>query len=159
MRAYLEDPSLPQYTVEGVLRGPTVRLEYEQAIAIGGIGECLAATANKNWGKGPQVLPLEVDDWFYADRVTYIFKAGSLYNRRFHQRRRMKQLLGKNRALVGDAKSSTKADFLKGLTGEQAKALRRAFRVSPGEFWRAANGATFLALPPEFVQEELDFGG
>ena len=26
MRAYIEDPSLPQYTVEGVLRGPTVRL-------------------------------------------------------------------------------------------------------------------------------------
>ena len=29
-------------------------LEYEQAIAIGGIGECLAATASKNWGDGPQ---------------------------------------------------------------------------------------------------------
>lgn len=113
MRTYIEDPSLPQYTAESVLRSPTVRVEFEQAIAIGGIGECLAATANKTWGDGPQILPLGAEDWFYADRITYLFKAGSLYNRRFHQRRQMKQLPGKNRALVGEAKSSTKADFLK----------------------------------------------
>jgi hypothetical protein len=59
MKEYINDPALPQYTAQGVLRCPTVRVEYEQAIAIGGIGECLAATKGKTWGDGPQVLPLE----------------------------------------------------------------------------------------------------
>jgi hypothetical protein len=157
MRAYIKDQSLPQYTVESVLRNPTVRVEYEQAIAIGGIGECLAATASKNWGEGPSVLPLEVDDWFYADRITYLFRSNSLYNRRFHQRRRMKKLLGVHQPLVGEAKSSTKELFLKHLTNEQIKAIQRVFHVGPGEFWRAAKGRTFLTLPPEFIQTDLEF--
>jgi len=158
MRAYMEDPST-LHTVESVLRSPTVRVEYEQAIAIGGIGECLTATKGRNWGDGPQVLPLEPDDFFYPDRITYRFKENSLYNRRFNQRRRLKKLLGANRKLVGDAKSSTKEMFLKHLTSEQAAAIRRVFHVGPGEFWRAAKGAAFLWLPPEFKQGELDFEG
>ncbi|MBI2806033.1 MAG: hypothetical protein HYX68_13720 [Planctomycetes bacterium] len=134
-----------------------MRIEYEQAVAIGGIGECLAATSGKSWGNGPQVLPLNVDDWFFPDRITYRFKEGSLYNRRFNQRRRLKKLLSKNRKLVGDAKSSTKGDFLKYLTADEAKAIRRILGVGPGEFWRAAHGAVFLALPPELKQGELEF--
>src|SRR5205823_5416938 len=63
MRSYIEDPLMP-HTVESVLRNPTVRVEFEQAIAIGGVGECLAATKTKNWGAGSSVLPLEVGDWF-----------------------------------------------------------------------------------------------
>lgn len=157
MRAYIDDPTMP-YTVESVARCPTVRVEYEQAIAIGGIGECLAATKSKNWGAGPSVMPLQADDWFYPDRITYHFRPNSLYNRRFHQRRRMKALLGRHRSLVGEAKSSSKELFLKHLTNEQVVAIRRIFQVGPGIFWRAANGATFLSLPPEWVQGELDFG-
>lgn len=158
MQGYIADPALPLCTVESVLRNPTVRVEYEQAIAFGGIGECLAATSAKSWGDGPWVLPLEPDDWFYPDRITYRFKKNSLYNRRFEQRRRLKKLLGKNRKLVGEAKSSTKEDFLKGLMKEQATAIRRILGVDPGAFWRAANGKSFLSLPPDIVQGELDFG-
>jgi hypothetical protein len=157
MQEYLADPS-SMHTVESILRSPTVRVEYEQAIAIGGIGECLAATKNKNWGKGPWVMPLEPDDWFDARRITYLFRPNSLYNKRYHQRRRMKRLLKSNRALVGEAKSSTKEMFLKHLTEEQAWAIRRVFHVGPGEFWRAAKGKAWLSLPPELVQGELDFG-
>ena len=72
MRAYIEDPST-LHTVESVLRSPTVRVEFEQAVAIGGIGECLSATTNKNWGGAPQLLPLEPDDFLYPDRITYVF--------------------------------------------------------------------------------------
>ena len=157
VQEYIADPRIPQWFVESVLRNPTVRIEYEQAIAIGGIGECLAATAGKSWGSGPQVLPLDAADWFFPDRITYRFKEGSVYNRRFNQRRRLKKLLGKNRKLVGDAKSSTKGDFLKHLTREEAKAIRRILGVGPGEFWRAATGAVFLGLPPELIQGELEF--
>ena len=137
---YLADPS-SLHTVETVLRCPTVRVEYEQAIAIGGIGECLAATKNKVWGAGPSVMPLEPDDFFYPDRITYLFRATSIYNRRFHQRRRMKALLGIHRKLVGEAKSNTKELFLRHLTAEQIKAIERVFHVGPGMFWRAAKGA------------------
>ena len=157
MRSYIDDPSSP-YTAESVVRNPTVRVEYEQAIAIGGIGECLAATKSKNWGAGPSVMPLEIDDWFYPDRITYLFRPNSLYNRRFHQRRRMKKLLGRHRSLVEEAKASTKELFLKHLTSEQRTAIHRIFHVGPGMFWRAAKGTTFLSLPAEFAQGELDFG-
>ncbi len=157
VQEYIADPNIPQWSVGSVRRNPTVRIEYEQAIAFGGIGECLAATAGKSWGHGPQVLPLEAEDWFFPDRITYRFKEGSVYNRRFNQRRRLKKLLGRNRKLVGDAKSSTKADFLKHLTAEEAKAIRRLLGVGPGEFWRAATGAVFLGLSPEMIQGELEF--
>lgn len=157
MQTYLADPST-LHTVESILRSPTVRVEYEQAVAIGGIGECLSATKNKNWGEGPRVMPLEPDDFFYPDRITFRFASSSLYNRRFHQRRRMKRLLGDHRKLVGEAKSSTKELFLRDLTSEQIKAINRAFHVGPGEFWRAAKGKAWLNLPPEFRQGELDFG-
>lgn len=48
-------------------------------------------------------------------RITYVFRSNSLYNRRFHHRRQMKKLLRLHRKLVGDAKSETKAMFLKHL--------------------------------------------
>lgn len=147
------------WTVESVFRNPTVRVEFEQAISIGGIGECLEATKNKHWGAGPWIMPLEPDDWFHSQRITYLFRDNSLYNRRFHQRRRLKKLLGKeNRPLVGEAKASTKRDFLKFLTEDQARAIRRIIEVEPGEFWRAAKGRAFLDLPAEYFQPELDFG-
>lgn len=157
MQSYIDDPTSP-HTVESVRRNPTVRVEYEQAIAIGGIGECLAATKTKNWGSGPSVMPLDMDDWFYPDRITYLFRSNSLYNRRFHQRRRMKQLLGIHRALVGEAMADTKKRFLAQLTTEQMTAIQRVLRVGPERFWRAAKGRVFLDLPLEFVQGELDFG-
>lgn len=143
MQELIADPK-SMHTVESVLVSPTVRVEFEQAIAIGGIGECLAAAKSKNWGGPPRVMPLEPDDWFYENRITYRFASNSLYNRRFHQRRRMKKLLGENRKLVGEAKSLTKELFLRDLTADQIKAINRVFHVGPGEFWRAANGKAFL---------------
>src|SRR5262245_55877507 len=81
-------------TNEGIRHAPIVRIEYEQAVAIGGLGETIAATKNKSWGEGPWIAPLHVDDEFFTDRITYIYRENSLYNRRFEQRRRLKELLG-----------------------------------------------------------------
>lgn len=47
---YIADPELPMYSEAAVRRDPVVRIEYEQAIAIRGMGECLAATRSKHWG-------------------------------------------------------------------------------------------------------------
>lgn len=157
MQHYLADPTLP-YTVESVTCSPTVRVEYEQAIAIGDLGSCLSATKSKHWGHGPSVMPLEPDDAFLPDRVTYIYRENSLYNRRFEQRRRLKELFGKrNRPLVETAKRRTKTLFLELLTKEQAETIRRVLNIGPAEFWRACRGRVFIGLPPRLVQLEFDF--
>jgi hypothetical protein len=139
-----------------VRRSPIVRVEFDQAIAIGGIGETLDATRSKHWGDGPWIMPLEPDDDFFPERITYLYRSNSLYNRRFEQRQRLKQLLGKNRKLVGEAKYFTKSLFLKKLTRDQAAAIRRCLNVEPGDFWRAVNGK-FLNLPKRSIRREFEF--
>lgn len=153
----IADPAMP-YTVESVTRSPTVRVEYEQAIAIGDLGTCLAATRNKYWGAGPDILPLEPEDEFHPFRVTYVYRTNSLYNRRFEQRIRLKELLGKrHRALVGAAKCFSKMLFLRQLTVQQAAAIRRILAVEPSDFWRACQGKKFIPLPGRTVQRTFDF--
>jgi hypothetical protein len=157
MQQYIADPALP-YTAESVRVSPTVRVEFEQAIAIGDLGSCLSATASKRWGDGPWLMPLQSDDEFFPDRVTYIYRPNSLYNRRFEQRRRLKELLGKRlRPLVETAKRRTKTLFIDHLAAEEARAIRRILGVDPGKFWRACVGREFLDLPPRLVQQEFDF--
>lgn len=157
MQQYIVDESLPCITEESARRSPVVRVEYEQAIAIGDIGSALSATQSKHWGNGPQILPLERDDWFYARFVTYQYRENSLYNRRFEQRRRLKELIGRRwRPLVEQAKRFTKTIFLRDLTDEQARAIQRILNMEPGEFWRAAKGK-LIELSPRLIQREFDF--
>jgi hypothetical protein len=80
IRSFIASPNLP-YTEEGERRSPTVRVEYDEAFAIGGIGECLQATRNKHWGAGPNVHPLRPDDPVDPVRILYVFKPNSVYNR------------------------------------------------------------------------------
>ncbi|HUY90836.1 MAG TPA: hypothetical protein VMV10_19025 [Pirellulales bacterium] len=158
VRELIADPILP-YTEEPLRRWPIVRIEYEQAFAVGTIGECLDATKHKHWGDGPWILPLEPDDPVSAERILYVYKPESLYNRRFEQRRRLKELLGKkHRPLVGKAMRMRKKDYLAGLTTDDVRAVRERIKVEPGDLWRAARGKLFLVLPPRIVQLEFDFG-
>ena len=93
-------------------------------------------------------------------RITYVYKEGSLYNRRFHQRKRMKELLGReHRPLVERAKyhRHTQRMFLAALTDDQARRIQRCLNVDPVTFWRACRGKIFLDLPPRQIQLELDF--
>jgi hypothetical protein len=141
-------------------RNPTVRVEYDEAFAIGGIGESLQATKNKSWGDGPYIHPLKPDDPVDPMYILYVFKPNSLYNRRFEQRRRMKELLGRHyRKLVERAKyhRHTKKMFLESLSADEAHAIQRILDVDPGEFWRAARGKSFISLPPRQVQLLFDF--
>lgn len=155
----IESAQLP-FTEESERRDPTCRIEYEEAFAIGGIGECLHATRNKNWGDGPYIHPLRPDDPVDPMYILYVFRESSLYNRRFQQRQRMKELLGRRyRSLVQKAKyhRHTKKMFLESLTDEQAWAIRRILDVDPGTFWQACRGKRFLDLPKRPVQLLLDF--
>lgn len=154
----IADPTLP-YSVESLRRHPIVRVDFEQAFAIGGIGECLDATKSKHWGDGPSVMPLQPDDPVAPDRILYVYKPESLYNRRFLQRRRLKELLGKkHRPLIGKAMAMCKRDFLADVTEAESRAVRQCVNASVGDLWRAARGKLFLTLPPRIVQLELEMG-
>lgn len=148
------------WTSERVRRNPTVCVEFEQAIAIGGIGETVAATQSKYWGAGPWIMPLAPDDEFFPERITYFYRENSLYNRRFEQRRRLKELLGqRHRGLVGHAQHRliTKSIFLRDLTQEQTRAIERLLNIAPTDFWRACRGKQFLSLPVRDIQRQLPF--
>ncbi len=156
----IEDDRHPFWTRELCIASPTVRVEYEQAIAFGSIGETLYATRSKHWGDGPYIHPLKPDDWFYPERITYRFRETSIYNRRYEQRRRMKELLGKrNRHLVEAAKyhRHTLAVFLQNLSEHDRRVIERVFSVDPQTFRRACRGKTFLDLPPRMTQLVLPF--
>lgn len=105
IQAYLADPRpLRIWTVEGVRRNPTCRVEWQDVIIIGGIGESLAATRHKNWGNFIGVLPLQPDDPIHWCRLLYLYKASNPYNRRVEQRKALKRILGrKHRKLVTQA--------------------------------------------------------
>ena len=153
----IADPGDP-HTEESLRCSPIVRIDYEQAMAIATIGSGLAATKHKNWGEGPFILPLEPDDPVDGSRIIYAFKPNSLYNRRFHQRRRMKRLLGRqHRKLVEEAKRVTQGRFLEELNEAQRHVIERIFKVDCKEFWRACRGKTFLDLPPELWQQYFEF--
>ena len=157
VQRYIADPALP-YSVAGVRQHPDVRVEYAEAIAIGDLGSCLFATRNKHWGDGPYIRPLEADDPVDHMRVLYVYKENSRFNRRYEQRRRLKELLGRRyRPLVSSAKSHTKRVFLANLADPEARAIRRILKVDPGAFWQACKGKRFLDLPPRLLQLEFDF--
>lgn len=149
IQSFIADPQLP-YTEEGERRSPTVRVDYDEAFAVCGIGEGLQATKNKHWGQGPRILPLRPDDPVDPVRILYVFKEGSRYNRRFEQRRRMKELLGrKYRPLVQMAKGFTRSVFLEELTTKQAYAIRCILQMDPVSFWRSAKGKILVELPEQ----------
>ncbi len=168
IQAYIADPELP-YTEEKERRCPTVRIDYDEAFAVCGIGEGLQATKSKHWGAGPRILPLRPDDPVDPVHILYVFKEGSRYNLRFEQRRKLKELLGKKyRPLVEEAKRFTLAVFLENLTAEQAYAIRRILQIDPKTFWQASRGrildlpdhpgildATDLAAIPEKPKQQM----
>ena len=157
VQQFIADPTLP-YSETSVQRNPDVRVEYEEAITIGDLGSCLYATRNRHWGAGPSILPLEADNPVDHMRVLYCYRATSRYNRRYEQRQRLKELLGRRyRPLVSAAKHRTKKDFLNDLTADQAVAIRRILKVEPNVFWQACQGRRFLQLPPRWIQLEFDF--
>ena len=120
------------------------------------MGSALAVTKSKKWGDGPQIMPLNTDDWFYPEQVTYIYQPHSRYQRRYEQRMRMKEILGKRwRKLVGSAKWHNQETFLRILKPEERRAIWRCLNVGPKLFWRAAQGRAFIPLKPREVQREF----
>lgn len=157
IQAHLADTRSPGlWTVDGVCRNPTCRVEWEHAIVIGGIGESLAAARNKSWGPFIGVLPLEPDDPVHWCRILYLYKASCPHHRRVEQRHALKRILGRHhRSLVTQASRSTKRDFLASLPELGAYTIKRRLHLDAGEFWRAAKGHDFLNLPDPPVQPLL----
>lgn len=146
------------WTTERVRANPPVRVEFEYAIVIGGIGEALAASRGKNtFGQFVGILPIETTDPVGELQINFIYKGTSPYNRRVEQRRWMKKRLGKRwRELVGEAMYHPKGKFLaEKITTDAAHIIRRFLGVDPGQFWRMARGKVLVELPKKPVQGTL----
>jgi hypothetical protein len=151
IQVHLADPRPPRlWTIKGVRRNPTCRVEWDHAVIIGGIGESLAAARHKNWGKFIGVLPLAPDDPVHWCRILYLYKASSPYNRRVEQRHALKRILGRQHRPL--AAHSTKRDFLVALNELSPHVIKRRLSLEPGEFWRASKGHDFLDVPKPLVQ-------
>ena len=104
-------------------------------------------------------MPLQVDDWFFADRITYVYRENSRYNQRFEQRMKMKKLLGPHRA--GHRRKSIseihlpRASHSGASPSHQTTARAHASRVLAGRKQKAPHPSSprrdaagnFLALP------------
>src|SRR5262245_4875870 len=151
------------WTTERVKTDPPIRLEFEHAYALGGLGECLAACENKpTFGKLIGVLPVEPDDPVGETRIIYVFKDSSPYNRRVLQRKWMKKQLAhvgrQYRPLVTQAMRETKGYFLKRYAvAGVADVLKLAFGpdMDPGRFWRVVKGKEWIEIPKAPVQGTL----
>lgn len=149
IRSYIADAELGQiWTEEAIRRCPVCKNEWEHTTVIATTGEAHSAAKHKNWGRFLGVLPLARDDPVHPYRILYVFKATSPYNRRFEQRRELKRRLGKGyRSLVTEANGSTKKDFLRTLTRDQAHVIRHRLKLDPSRFWRVAKGKEFIEFP------------
>lgn len=134
-------------------------LNTSRRLRLGGLVNHCPPPAPNLGETGPWTVPLEPDDWFDPDRITYFYRTNSLYNWRFEQRKRLKGLLGRHRPLMEKAKYAyhTKAIILGNLTAAQANAIRRILHIEPDVFWLAYRGKAFLDLPTTGVQLELPF--
>ena len=149
IRDYLSDAKLGQvWTEESIRRCPTCRNEWEYVTVIATTGEAQSAAKHKSWGRFLGVLPLARDDPVHPYRILYCYKSASPYNRRVEQRRELKRRLGRvHRSLVTKASRSTKKDFLRTLTRDQAHVIRHWLKLDPGRFWRVAKGKEFIDFP------------
>jgi len=50
VQEFIADPAWPEWNRDSVRASPTVRVEYEQAIALGDLGSCLSATVMRSSG-------------------------------------------------------------------------------------------------------------
>ena len=123
-------------------------VEYEHTLVISGIGEGLSIGKGKNWGLIVGVFPLEPADPVHPSRVLYLFKDSNPYQRRFDQRRYMRERLRAGR-LVTRALRSRLGAFVPMLTAADVALIKDRLGLDPREFWRAAKGRAVLAIPTQ----------
>jgi hypothetical protein len=164
VREFIEFPDrdFPGMWTEAKVRAnPPVRVEFDHAIVLGGMGEALAAARLRRPGDDPGkvstwrwkpsfgeligILPLEPADPVGEFHVMYLYKGTSPYNRRVEQRRYLKKRLGTgHRSQVGEAMRYGKREFLTKLPPETAKRIASRLNLDPGTFWRVARGKAFI---------------
>jgi hypothetical protein len=147
IKSYLAD-GRTGWCRESLQMFPVVRVEFEHAFVLGQLGESLSIARQKAWGGFLGVRPLDPHDPIDPLRAVFAFKDSAAYQQRFEQRGRLRRMLGKCYApLVLKAFRSGKAEFLAGLTEDEAARIRARTGLEPGRFWRAAKGKEFIAWP------------
>ena len=80
----------------------------------------------------------------HPTRIVYRLKASSKIRQRWEVRDTFRNILGKDRRLVGEAMRSPKKRFLEDIGIPQRQVIHNKLRLRPDEFWRAVrNGRRF----------------
>lgn len=179
VREYIDhpDPDWPGgWTEERVRNNPPVRVEFDHATVVGGVGESLSAArlrkagetagAVSSWRWKPSfgeligVLPLEEETPVGEFNILYIYKGSSPYNRRVEQRKYLKKRLGTgHRQAVTEAMYWSKRDFLAKLAPHVAARIQARLKLDPGRFWRVARGKEFVEqVTPTKTPEMFEAG-
>jgi hypothetical protein len=130
---------------EAIERNPPLRVEFEHAIVFGTFAEALSMRRSKSgWGDLKGLEPLRDDDLLHPTRIVYQLKASSKIRQRWEVRDTFRNILGKDRCLVGEAMRLPKKRFLENLLIPQRQLIHSKLRLRPDEFWRAVrNGDRF----------------
>ena len=116
---------------------PPVRVEFEHAIVFGTFGEAFSMRRSKSgWGKLLRLEPLHENDVLHPMRIVYQLKPSSIMRQRWEWRDTLKELLGKDRRLVGEAMRLGKKRFLETIDGSDRQVIRHRLYLDPEEFWR-----------------------
>lgn len=125
------------WSEEAIIVRPPMRVEFEHAIVFSTFSEALSLRRSKSgWGTLLRIEPLRVDDALHPTRIVYQLKPSSTMRQRWEFRDTFKNILGKDRRLVGDAMRLRKRDFLAQLTEASARIIRNQLDLEPEEFWR-----------------------
>lgn len=116
-----------------------MRVEFEHAIFFGSLSEALSMRRGKeSWGKFVCVELLREDDVLHPTRVGYILKPTGRMRQRWEWRDTLKNILGKNRYLVGQAVLQSKKEFVRSISDAEKKALKDSLDFTPEAFWQAS---------------------
>ncbi len=146
IQGHIADPRPPRlWTVNGVKENPTVRVEWEHTVVIGGIGESLAAARHKSWGPFIGVLPLQPHEPGPLVPDPLLLQGQQPVQSPRRTTAPSQTNLGRlHRSLVTKAARSTKRRFPTLLSEYGAEVIKRRLRLDPGQFGRAAEGRDSL---------------
>ncbi|MDD5356583.1 MAG: hypothetical protein PHS53_00330 [Candidatus Pacebacteria bacterium] len=144
-------------TVTEIYRHTPIALEFEHAASVSDLGTCVSCSGTKNsFGRCIGLSPLDVETPCDHERILYLYRRTSPYNRRVEQRAYLKEKLKKHRTLVALAMRNSKSEFIRD-HGATAEIIERTFRMPLGQFWRVARGKEFIEFPNWPVQLLLPF--
>lgn len=144
-------------TATEIYQHTPIALEFEHAVSIADIGTCVSCSGTKaSFGQCIGISPLDAEMPCDHERVLYLYRCSSPYNRRIEQRLYLKGKLKSNRKLVALAMRKSKTEFVRD-QGFASQIIQHTFELPLGRFWRVVRGKEFIEFPKQPAQLLLPF--